>query len=466
MDEAAGGPVDPSHEAKEEELPAQETKLIAPEDIGPDQDEVVPEEQATVLFKPDEVMPPAQYGPPARSSSGTEPRRRLPPEQTRSSRRARTGTEPIRGRPIPARETAGSRHGPVLYSFLAGLAFAGLAAGLVLFFTGDDRNGEEQPSDYAVVSPVSPSPSAPQAAPLPSTTASTKHNGKRAKPYATGDEPSAGDSNGRVAAVSLTPQTLDKEKAAGEADGRAEKKGQLPAGKPDKKEPSKNSPADDASAAKAPTMSRKQEAKPALALARGEAVQGGRKVLQKERLIGKGKKAAPRPDEKAAGAEKRAGKKAPRNTAAARLLSVRVESSPPGAEILLNGKRSGKTPRRFELEPGRNYFIILKKKGYKPYFHGLKPGRPRKVRISAKLQPKAAGGKRKFGYLVANTRPWARVLVDGKDSGLWTPIPPAKKLRLPAGRHRVTFRTQDGKELTVTVTIEEGKTAKVIKVIK
>lgn len=53
------------------------------------------------------------------------------------------------------------------------------------------------------------------------------------------------------------------------------------------------------------------------------------------------------------------------------------------------------------------------------------------------------------GSLQINTRPWARVWVDGIDTGLTTPV----TLRVTAGRHRVRLVTRDGtaQELDVVV---------------
>ncbi len=146
-----------------------------------------------------------------------------------------------------------------------------------------------------------------------------------------------------------------------------------------------------------------------------------------------------------------------------------INSSPPGAEILLNGKKSGKTPKSFlGLESSRNYFIVLKKAGYKPFFKGLKLSGGEQVKIMAKLEQKSASGTAAHagsgsGFLIANTTPWARVFIDGKDTGLSTPIPANKKLALDAGTHKVTFKTQTGKTLNISVKIVAGKTAKVIK---
>ena len=59
----------------------------------------------------------------------------------------------------------------------------------------------------------------------------------------------------------------------------------------------------------------------------------------------------------------------------------------------------------------------------------------------------AVGAEEKSGYLVANTVPWAKVLVDGKDTGKTTPVAPRQKIPLKPGRHKVTF-VVDSKEYT------------------
>ncbi|MFC1655190.1 PEGA domain-containing protein, partial [Myxococcota bacterium] len=156
--------------------------------------------------------------------------------------------------------------------------------------------------------------------------------------------------------------------------------------------------------------------------------------------------------------------------------SIMVKSTPPGAEILLNGKKIGKTPTTVGgLNPKKNYFMVLKKDGYKPFFHGVKFKGKKRVLIDATLEPgKFAASKKgsaksktggKKGFLIANTKPWARVIIDGQDTGQWTPIVGKKKLSLSAGNHKITFKTKDGKTLSVNVTIKSGQTTKVIKQI-
>lgn len=69
------------------------------------------------------------------------------------------------------------------------------------------------------------------------------------------------------------------------------------------------------------------------------------------------------------------------------------------------------------------------------------------------------------GYLVANTQPWARVFVDGKDTGQSTPIPPSRRLRLTPGRHTITFAS-DHKKLDYTVVVRQGEEIRLIKVLE
>jgi serine/threonine protein kinase len=66
------------------------------------------------------------------------------------------------------------------------------------------------------------------------------------------------------------------------------------------------------------------------------------------------------------------------------------------------------------------------------------------------------------GYLVAYTTPWAKVVIDGKDTGKMTPIAPRAKIALPPGKHKVTFVV--GREnWSYTVTIKAGETSKITK---
>jgi hypothetical protein len=67
------------------------------------------------------------------------------------------------------------------------------------------------------------------------------------------------------------------------------------------------------------------------------------------------------------------------------------------------------------------------------------------------------------GYLTAATKPAARLTIDGRDTGRWTPVPPANPIALPAGAHTLVFETADGRRLEEQLEIEAGKTSRVIR---
>ena len=68
-----------------------------------------------------------------------------------------------------------------------------------------------------------------------------------------------------------------------------------------------------------------------------------------------------------------------------------------------------------------------------------------------------------LGYLVTNTRPVARVTIDGRETGRWTPVPEANPIALPAGAHTVVFETADGQRHEEMLQIEPGKTARLVR---
>ena len=67
------------------------------------------------------------------------------------------------------------------------------------------------------------------------------------------------------------------------------------------------------------------------------------------------------------------------------------------------------------------------------------------------------------GYLTAATKPASRLTIDGRDTGRWTPVPPANPIALPAGAHTLLFETADGRKLEEQLEIEPGKTSRVIR---
>jgi serine/threonine protein kinase len=66
------------------------------------------------------------------------------------------------------------------------------------------------------------------------------------------------------------------------------------------------------------------------------------------------------------------------------------------------------------------------------------------------------------GFLVANTQPWAKVLIDGKDTGKTTPIAPRSKIPLKPGKHTVTF-VVSGKKYNFDISVKPGEEVRLIK---
>jgi serine/threonine protein kinase len=71
----------------------------------------------------------------------------------------------------------------------------------------------------------------------------------------------------------------------------------------------------------------------------------------------------------------------------------------------------------------------------------------------------AAGG-RGAGTLVIQTLPWARVFLDGRDTGRNTPV---RSLSVPAGTHRLGLRTHDGTMHEESVTVTAGETLRIVR---
>ncbi len=147
-----------------------------------------------------------------------------------------------------------------------------------------------------------------------------------------------------------------------------------------------------------------------------------------------------------------------------------VESKPQGAAVYLAGVRQGKTPYRFrELKPGK-VEISVKLKGHRKGSRTirLKPGASERMLIKLSRRSGAHGRPSppkniKHGYLLANTRPWSKVYVDDKYTGRQTPIAPDQKLKLTAGKHKVSFETPDGMRFSFEVLIKPDETKKLIK---
>jgi len=114
-----------------------------------------------------------------------------------------------------------------------------------------------------------------------------------------------------------------------------------------------------------------------------------------------------------------------------------VNSTPPGAEVYVNGTYRGRTPLSITLPPGR-YQVVVTLKGYQQYAETINLSAGENVSIFARLNKEAVG------TLQINTTPsGADVYVDGSWRGT-TPI----ILTLPPGTHTIEIRKEGYPPLT------------------
>jgi serine/threonine protein kinase len=149
---------------------------------------------------------------------------------------------------------------------------------------------------------------------------------------------------------------------------------------------------------------------------------------------------------------------------------LRIVTDPPGADVTVDGRPVGKSPVTTEpLNPGPYHPVVASLEGYAPSRRAARidPSAVTELRMQlTQAEAEASVGaviSTGVGYLTAATKPAARVTIDGRETGRWTPVPPANPIALPAGAHTVVFETADGKKHEEQLQIEAGKTARLIR---
>jgi hypothetical protein len=67
------------------------------------------------------------------------------------------------------------------------------------------------------------------------------------------------------------------------------------------------------------------------------------------------------------------------------------------------------------------------------------------------------------GYLSVFSTPWARLILDGKDTGRSTPI---VRMTVPAGKHHIELKTRAGTSVEADAVVSKGKEARVVRTIE
>jgi hypothetical protein len=159
--------------------------------------------------------------------------------------------------------------------------------------------------------------------------------------------------------------------------------------------------------------------------------------------------------------------------------------------VEVGGKRVGKTPMTLEqFDPEKNREIKVTAKGFKAltqpvYWDGetkeisvfaqlekeapppepAAKAAPERPATTEKAQPKPARATKApkgFGKLVTMSNPVAKIAIDGKDTGRWTPVVPKDPLEIPAGDHTITYTAADGRKATRKVSVAVDETVKVV----
>ena len=154
--------------------------------------------------------------------------------------------------------------------------------------------------------------------------------------------------------------------------------------------------------------------------------------------------------------------------------AIVVRSSPPGAQIWIDGARRGQTPAYLpDLSAAQSHAIVLEKKCYRAWQVAL-PAHAGRREFAATLEPaaRACPGRRleksegmpapevpdqvqgALGLLSIGSRPSANVLIDGIDIGRTTPL---LSWPLKPGGHRIRLASK-GNGNEVAVEIRSGET--------
>lgn len=146
-----------------------------------------------------------------------------------------------------------------------------------------------------------------------------------------------------------------------------------------------------------------------------------------------------------------------------------VKDPPPGGEEPLPKKDD---PLQVEPPPPEKVASPPKvEPPQPPPVKAAPPPPPRKVapppsprRVSPRRAPPRPK-KRPEGFLMVSTRPpGVSVMIDGKPTGLRTPI--RRPHALPPGKHSITFLMDDGRKYDFSVRITAGQTTKMVKMLR
>jgi len=139
-------------------------------------------------------------------------------------------------------------------------------------------------------------------------------------------------------------------------------------------------------------------------------------------------------------------------------LGLRVTSNPAGADIFLNGAKSGQTPATLPLAAGQ-YNMVLRLQGYDAYSTRVQVEENAQTTFDAELKLK----NQHVAWAQVNTVPeGAEIIIDGTSTGEFSPA----RVQIPAGSHVVMLKLKGYQAARTGVQASEGGTVMVSQTLK
>jgi len=165
---------------------------------------------------------------------------------------------------------------------------------------------------------------------------------------------------------------------------------------------------------------------------------------------------------------------APVAAAAPVLVTLHVESSPPGATVMLVGDAGattviGTTPVDADVDPGRDYDVLIKLADRAPRLEHVAASSSHRLAVAFddtvpvhhhRAAAPAVSENLAKGSLRITAKPPCSIAIDGRPTGMSTP---QAAISLAAGHHSITLtNAEQGISLTKDVTIEADQSTSLI----
>jgi hypothetical protein len=128
--------------------------------------------------------------------------------------------------------------------------------------------------------------------------------------------------------------------------------------------------------------------------------------------------------------------------------TMNVETDPPGATVTIDGKELGATPVMTPITEHEFHEVTVRREGYTARTVFIAP-ELRQETLHITLEPLLL----RSGSIVIDSEHPGRVIIDGKDTGEWTPT---GELQLTPGRHEVELVDGEGVRRKLGIKVIEG----------